>query len=199
MTTVVRGLRDFYLACVAPYWSRIVATFHTDIAERIPVLATGGLAGLLGTLHDDLAWRDNSLQRSWRTGELSLGGRGLQLLPSALWTGPPLFSSHRRESGGNALIYAAGTVVPGVCGRAKPGDLAGLMGQTRAAVLRALRTPRSTAELAACVGTSAPSASEHATALRASGLVQTVRRGRGVNHSLTPLGRSLLNGNLNAP
>jgi DNA-binding MarR family transcriptional regulator len=53
-------------------------------------------------------------------------------------------------------------------------------------------------ELAACVGTSAPSASEHATALRASGLVQTVRRGRGVNHSLTPLGRSLLNGNLNA-
>jgi hypothetical protein len=41
-------------------------------------------------------------------------------------------------------------------------------------------------------------APEHATALRASGLVQTVRRGRGVNHSLTPLGRSLLNGNLNA-
>jgi hypothetical protein len=52
--------------------------------------------------------------------------------------------------------------------------------------------------LAACVGTSAPSASEHATALRASGLVQTVRRGRGVNNSLTPLGRTLLNGNLNA-
>jgi DNA-binding transcriptional ArsR family regulator len=65
-------------------------------------------------------------------------------------------------------------------------------------VLRALRTPRSTTELAACVGTSAPSASEHATALRASGLVQTVRRGRGVNHSLTPLGRSLLIGNFNA-
>ena len=75
-------------------------------------------------------------------------------------------------------------------------DLAGLLGHTRAAVLHALRTPLSTAELAACVGTSAPSA--HATALRASGLVQTVRRGRGVNHSLTPLGRSLLNGNLNA-
>jgi len=28
--------------------------------------------------------------------------------------------------------------------------------------------------------------------------VQTVRRGRRVHHSLTPLGRSLLNGNLNA-
>ena len=47
------------------------------------------------------------------------------------------------------------------------------------------------------MGTSAPSASEHATALRAAGLVHTVRRGRGVVHSLTPLGRSLLNGNSN--
>ena len=47
------------------------------------------------------------------------------------------------------------------------------------------------------MGTSVPSASEHATALRAAGLVQTVRRGRGVIHSLTPLGRSLLNSNAN--
>ena len=85
-----------------------------------------------------------------------------------------------------------------ISGASQSCDLAGLMGHTRAAVLEALRTPRSTAELAACAGTSAPSASEHAAALRASGLVHTVRRGRGVNHSLTPLGRSLLNGNLNA-
>ncbi len=197
METMVRALRDFYLACVAPYWSRIVATFRADVAERIPVLATGGLAEVLGTLHDDLAWRDNSLERSWRTGECSLGGRGLQLLPSALWTGPPLFASHPREFGGNALIYPARPPVT-ADGTGQSRDLAGLMGHTRAAVLRALRTPRSTADLAACAGTSVPSASEHATALRASGLVQTVRCGRGVSHSLTPLGRSLLNGNLNA-
>jgi DNA-binding transcriptional ArsR family regulator len=197
METVVRALRDFYLACVAPYWSRIVATFHADMAERIPVLATSGLAGVLSTLHDDLAWRDNTLVRSWRPGECSFGGRGLQLLPSALWTGPPLFSGHSQESGGNALIYAARPAIP-IHGASRSCDLAGLMGHTRAAVLEALRTPRSTAELAACAGTSAPSASEHAATLRASGLVHTVRRGRGVNHSLTPLGRSLLNGNLNA-
>ena len=95
------------------------------------------------------------------------------------------------------LSIRPGRRIP-ICGASHSCDLAGLMGHTRAAVLEALRTPRSTAELAACVGTSAPSASEHTTALRASGLVQTVRRGRGVNHSLTPLGRSLLNGNLNA-
>jgi DNA-binding transcriptional ArsR family regulator len=82
------------------------------------------------------------------------------------------------------LIYAAQPTVA-IEPTSQPRDLSGLLGHTRAAVLRALRTPRSTTELAACVGTSAPSASEHATALRASGLVQTVRRGRGVNHSLT--------------
>src|SRR6266704_8653 len=139
----------------------------------------------------------NSLERSWRSGDWSLDGHGVQLLPSALWAGPPLFADHPPRAGGNALIYAARrTVTADEAGQ--PGNLAGLLGHTRAAVLRALRTPRSTTELAACVGTSAPSASEHATALRASGLVQTVRRGRRVNHSLTPLGRSLLNGNLNA-
>jgi DNA-binding transcriptional ArsR family regulator len=194
---VVRALRDFYLACVAPHWPRIVATFRADVAERLAVLGTGGLAEVLGSLHETLTWRGNSLERSWRTGEWSLDGQGLQLLPSALWTGPPLFSDHPPQAGGKALVYPARPALP-PDEASQSRDLAGLLGSTRAAVLRALRTPRSTAELAACVGTSAPSASEHATALRASGLVQTVRRGRGVNHSLTPLGRSLLNGNPNA-
>jgi DNA-binding transcriptional ArsR family regulator len=194
---VVRALREIYLACVAPGWPHIVATFRADVAERAGVLAAGGLAEVLGTLHETMAWRDNSLERSWRTGDCALDGQGVQLLPSALWTGPPLFADHPPQAGGNALIYAARPAVTAEEGN-QSGNLAGLLGHTRAAVLRALRTPRSTAELAACVGTSAPSASEHATALRASGLVQTVRRGRGVNHSLTPLGRSLLNGNLNA-
>jgi DNA-binding transcriptional ArsR family regulator len=197
MEIVVRGLRDLYNACVAPCWPRIEATFRADVAARIPALATGGLRDVLGALHETLAWRGNSLERSWRRGDWALDGQGVQLLPSTLWTGPPLFASHPREAGGNVLIYAARPTVT-IEQASQPRDLSGLLGHTRAAVLRALRTPRSTTELAACVGTSAPSASEHATALRTSGLVQTVRRGRGVHHSLTPLGRSLLNGNLNA-
>jgi hypothetical protein len=51
METVVRALRDFYLACVAPYWARIVATFHADMAERIPILATLGRSLLNGNLN----------------------------------------------------------------------------------------------------------------------------------------------------
>src|SRR5262249_55619292 len=107
MEFVVRGLRDLYLACVAPCWARIEATFRADVAARIAALATGGLAEVLGALHETLAWRGNSLERSWRSGDCTLDGQGLRLLPSALWTGPPLFAYHPLEAGGNVLIYAA--------------------------------------------------------------------------------------------
>ncbi len=53
MEIVVRALRDFYLTCVAPYWPHIVATFRADVAERIGVLATGGLAEVLGKVARD--------------------------------------------------------------------------------------------------------------------------------------------------
>jgi DNA-binding transcriptional ArsR family regulator len=194
--TLRRALRDFYRACVAPYWSRILATVRSDLSERIPVLATRGLAALFDTLSEDLAWRDHSLERYWRTSrtwDVSLNGQGLQILPSALWTGPPVFCTHPEESGGNALIYSARPAVT-VSGSGGSSDLAGLLGRTRAATLQALRAPRSTLELAAVIGTSASSASEHAKALRAAGLVQTTRHGRSVRHSLTLLGRSLLDG-----
>jgi DNA-binding transcriptional ArsR family regulator len=192
--TVVRALRDFYQACVAPCWPQIVATFRADIADRIPVLATGGLAAVLGTLHSDLTWRDNGLERSGRPGQFSLDGGGVKLIPSVLWTGPPVFASQPAELGGNGILYAA-QPAPTASETGQSADLVGLLGRTRAAVLQALRAPLSTRELAASTGTSAPSASEHASALRAAGLVHTVRRGRSVSHSLTPLGRSLLNKN----
>ena len=64
MEIVVRGLRDLYLACVAPSWARIEATFRADVTARIPALATDKLAEVLGALHETLAWRGNSLERS---------------------------------------------------------------------------------------------------------------------------------------
>jgi DNA-binding transcriptional ArsR family regulator len=118
----------------------------------------------------------------------------VKLYPCTLWTGPPLFASQPLEFGGNAIVYPAAPA-QAVDETGQSSDLAGLLGHTRTAVLHALRTPLGTRELAERVGTSAPSASEHASALRGAGLVRTVRRGRSVSHSLTPLGRSLLNGN----
>ena len=178
----------------------IVASACGDMAERIPVLAAGGLAEVFNTLTRICPASQRSLERADRcltkvgiAGEFWLGGDGLQLVPSALWSGPPLFCIGPRESGGNALVYAAHprTTHNSADG---PRHLAELLGSTRAAVLQALCDPCGTGELAARLGISAASASEHATALRNADLIQTARHGRGVRHCLTPLGQSLLNG-----
>lgn len=200
LTTVVCALRAFYLACVAPAWPEIAATYRADVAQQAAVLARGGLGELFGALHPDLALRDGSLERSERAltragrpGENQLEGQGLQILPSVLWTGPPLFSIHPPSSVASVMIYPARQVL-----RTRNGtrfaDLEAVLGRTRAGVLRALRRPASTTELAARLGISKPTASEHATALRGAGLIRTERRGRGVRHSLTPLGRGMLGG-----
>ena len=166
----------------------------------MPMLAAGGHEELFCSLHPRLRWRDNGLDRTGFDGEWDLHGLGMVLMPSAFWTGEPLFGL----GGGlrpNVLIYAARP--RGLSGRppvrdglpADPADgdsLAALLGPTRAAVLRALAAPRGTAELAGVVGISPASASEHAKVLRDVYLIESSREGRSVRHSLTPLGRTLL-------
>jgi len=122
--------------------------------------------------------------------------------PSAFWSGPPLFAIGDGARVANTLLYAAqpngqpsgqpsgpGDILAGVAGS---DTLAALLGPTRAAVLRVLRQPRGTVDLAAAVGISPASASEHAKVLREAYLIQTCREGRSVRHSLTPLGRTIL-------
>jgi DNA-binding transcriptional ArsR family regulator len=70
-------------------------------------------------------------------------------------------------------------------------SLAALLGHTRAAVLGALDRPGTTGELARRTGVLPSSASQHATVLREAGLVRTVRDGKAVRHTLTPLGAAL--------
>jgi DNA-binding transcriptional ArsR family regulator len=195
---MIGALRDFYLACVAPSWPAIVASFRNEVTIGAGVLVHSGLEGLFGTLHPDLAWQAGSLQRATparvrvaEPADFQLDGQGLHIMPSALWTGPPLFSIRPPSGAANILTYPARPASKGPS-IDQSRDLAVLIGRTRAAALRALRQPCNTTELAARLGVSAPSASEHATALRGAGLIQTERRGRGVRHSLTPLGQSLL-------
>jgi len=148
--------------------------------------------------HQQLRWQDNGLDRQGVNVEHDLGGNGMLMMPSAFWTGPPIFVLDG-ERLPNVLVYAAQpngpasgpdhALPPGVAGN---DSLAILIGSTRAAVLRALAEPCGTAGLAATTGISAASASEHAKALRDADLVQTRREGRSVRHSLTPLGRTIV-------
>jgi hypothetical protein len=197
---VVRALHDLHHALIEPHWDSALLGFHAEVARRIPALAADGHEELFSSLHPRLRWRENGLDRVGFDGEWDLHGLGLVLMPSAFWTGDPLFSLSDDGLRPHALIYAARP--RGVNGR-RPADgttphprgddsLAALLGPTRAAVLRALTAPRGTAELAGIVGISPASASEHATVLRAANLIETSREGRAARHSVTPLGQTML-------
>lgn len=194
---VIRAFRDLHDAVIAPRRNTAAATSRADMARRIPVLVAGGQEALLGTLHPRLRWRDEGLERAGVDFETNLDGRGLLLQPSAFWTGEPVFSFDEEGRRPTVLIYAAqpnGRPASGngtTSDLAAPDSLAALLGFTRAAVLRALREPRSTAELAAAVHISPASASEHAKILRDASLIETRREGRGVRHSLTALGTAM--------
>jgi hypothetical protein len=186
----------------APRWDSVLSAFHANAVSRMSVLATGGHEKLFAALDPRLRWREDGLDRTgvdleW---EVKLYGTGLLIQPLACWTGPPVFScgDGLAGDGGPVLMYGC---APG--GQLTPPDpqaadwpvsdtLAALLGPTRAAVLRALRKPRGTAELAEAVRISPASASEHAKVLRDAYLIETSRAGRSVRHSLTMLGAALL-------
>jgi DNA-binding transcriptional ArsR family regulator len=219
---LVRALRDLHKAVVAPRWESVRIAFHADVAKRIPVLAAGGHEELFSTLHPRLRWREDGLDRAGNTWVCDLHGDGLVLVPSAFWAGEPLFSVTKDERRPSSLLYsaahnnaahnnaahnsaahnsAAHNSAAHANGHPSVGDgadraavdcLAALVGPTRAAVLRALTAPRGTVELAGVVGISPASASEHAKVLREVYLIETLRDGRAVRHSLTALGRTML-------
>ncbi len=204
LEVVARALRGLHDAVVAPRWDGVLTSFHGDVARRMPMLAAGGHQALFGSLHPTLQWRHDGLERQGGAGEYALNGRGLVLVPSAIWTGPPVFGTGDGASLPYTLVYAAqpngqpgpdGGLLAGVAGN---DSLAALLGPTRATVLRALREPRGTVDLAVMVGISPASASEHAKVLREACLIETRRVGRSVRHSLTPLGRTML-GQLRPP
>ncbi len=128
--------------------------------------------------------------------EIRLDGRGLVLLPTFHWRGGPLVQDLPDRP--VVLTYPVGGGVPptpesrgsqdsrGPGGEA--GGLTAALGRTRTAVLQALTEPRTTTDLARRTGVSNATASAHAAALRAAGLITTTRTGRSVHHERTPLG-----------
>jgi DNA-binding transcriptional ArsR family regulator len=122
--------------------------------------------------------------------ELSLSGRELVLIPSVFaWPGAGVIWDPP------SVIYPArgifGLREPGGQSPGTPGDLARLIGRTRAELLTALADPASTTGLAARTGVPVSSVSEHLAVLRATGLVATTRTGRYLTHQRTALGAAL--------
>lgn len=190
-----QALRSFHRTFLAPRWSSVTARFHGDVTQRSTVLHQHGISALLNTLSPQLRFNGLTLEGRYPWDRhVRLAGAGLVLMPSAFWTGYPLFTWDPFDQSRYVLIYPARPSPAHIIGGRTTLDdtLAGLLGATRAAVLRTLHKPRNTSEIARCVQISKSSASEHATTLRAAGLITTNREGRAVVHRLSELGAALL-------
>ncbi|WP_448317004.1 ArsR family transcriptional regulator [Streptomyces sp. CO7] len=196
-SAATRALREdtrrYFETHVEPLWPRIRRDTLADRALRSEMLLRGGVDALLTTLGTTWRWQPPTLHLpSPSTYDVPLCGRGLLLLPSWFTTGPMVMY---RPEAPTVLVYPLHDRADGAAADdGRPEALAALLGRTRAHVLGLLRSPATTTALAerACVSLAA--ASGHAAVLRAAGLVDTVRTGTAVLHSLTPLGHSLLEG-----
>jgi DNA-binding transcriptional ArsR family regulator len=176
-------------ALVEPWWPRLRDVLDADITFRARQLAGSGLAATINDLEPRMSWHDGVLRFAISTtdNELDLTGQELVLMPSVFaWPG-------------GAIMYDPPGVIYPARGigeiwhppQRSGGDLAALIGKTRAVLLRALAEPASTSGLAARCGVPVSSVSEHLSVLRAAGLVSTSRTGRFLLHRRTALGVAL--------
>jgi DNA-binding transcriptional ArsR family regulator len=185
-----RALRLAYQHLVARDWARVCGGFQSELAWRSRLIAELGVQTALSTLHPRISWDGTVMQISTSKDlDVRPRGAGVTLLPSTLWTGRPMIADH--PDGSTAIVYPALTPLP-LIDEASPDPLSGLLGHTRAAVLRLAFREHTTTELARELGTSAATVSGHTKTLRAAGLIVTARAGKAVLHSVTPLGGRLL-------
>ncbi|NUW37926.1 helix-turn-helix transcriptional regulator [Nonomuraea sp. SMC257] len=180
---------------VAPQWDRMRAVLDADIAEQGVRLTNGGIAGLLGVLHDDVAWRDGELlvRGPCPADTMTLHGHGLVLSPTVF--GWPRVIVDRSPLGAGCVRYPArGVGHLWEASSSLPEGLAAVLGRTRTALIEALEEPLSTGRLAVMLGITPGAVSQHLGALRRAGLVVTRREGRTAEHLRTERAAALIGG-----
>ncbi|MGW1412279.1 winged helix-turn-helix domain-containing protein [Streptomyces sp. NPDC002403] len=206
LDAVADALSAYYDIAVTPFTDRIRAMLDADRAWRVHTMAHAGVGAVLAGVHPQVRWREPILELpglpEHGEADFHLEGRGLLLCahifcgprPRALlndFDTPVLVYPPLRDLKTGDLVIEPSHARPGA-----PTALAALLGRTRAAALEALTDSagHTTKQLAERLGISPASASEHATALRAAGLITSLRHANTVRHTTTPLGTALLTG-----
>jgi DNA-binding transcriptional ArsR family regulator len=194
------AMRRYHQQAIEPFQSQIAAQLEAHRSQLICRLVSGGAEAVLSSLGGGVRWERPALTARRYPADLTveLQGRGITLVPSFFCHhGPVTLADDTLEP---VLVYPidppSDWLQNGWTSTGEDRHLSAVVGQPRAQLLRALSTPAGTTEISARTGMSLSSASEHTALLRNAGLVQSVRRGRRVVHSLTPLGRGLLAGEL---
>ncbi|KQX52711.1 MULTISPECIES: helix-turn-helix domain-containing protein [unclassified Streptomyces] len=185
--TFDRAQRAAYEAVLAPVWPLVQDLHRAEFTRHALTAAERGLEAALTAVVPGSRLRDGVWECPGAPREVRLDGRGLVLLPTFHWRGGPLVQDLPDRP--VVLTYPAGGGLPPVPGTAAPAEaLAAVLGRTRTELLYALEEGRTTTALARRLGVSNATASAHAAALRAAGLITTTRTGRSVQHERTALG-----------
>lgn len=188
------GMRDYHDAIVGPQWSWVNASFNAEYSARTQILARGGLAAMLNSLHPSVRFADGVLEilDYPRERDLHLGGRGLVLVPSFFKRSSRPLTMIDPELP-PVLVYPVDRAVGLVAAR-QTEALSALVGRARAAILELCAEGGTTSAVAARLHLSPSTASEHLTVLRRAGLIVSERRANSVEHRLAALGLALLEG-----
>jgi DNA-binding transcriptional ArsR family regulator len=179
---LAQTMRLYWQRCLAEQWPRIRALLEHDVLYRSRRIADGGVRSLFADLDPGVVWNDGVLGIEccdWDD-TLKLDERGLLMVPSAfLWRKVTLVSAAPWQP---TLVYPArGLGMLWDPDRfASPEALERLLGRTRAGLLMALESPRSTTELAGAFGVTPGAISQHLAVLHDAGLVQRRRVVRSV-------------------
>jgi DNA-binding transcriptional ArsR family regulator len=180
---------------LAPDWPQLRAICERDVVHRAGTLGRAGWAAAIADLHKAMRWHEDGIELSGFSTEkqvISLGGKGLLLVPSAyIW---PHAASHSSPDWPKTLIYPArGIAALWETPEAQPpGALADLLGRSRARILGALESPAGTTHLARSLGMATGAVGDHLAVLRRAGLVQRARDGRVVLYVRTAVGDALV-------
>ncbi|MBB4686756.1 ArsR/SmtB family transcription factor [Amycolatopsis jiangsuensis] len=185
------ALHDYYQQCVASTWSRIRQVVAHDRLRLRSNLSRGGPQLLLSTLHPDITWTPPVLRVRFPVEQdLHLNGRGLRVIPTFFGHGTP--TTYKDPAMSPVLVQSL--LHQRFDHDAEPGSsLAALLGRTRARVLvRIAISQCNTGKLAELINISPATASQHASVLRASGLITSYRAGKEQVHEVTELGLSVI-------
>lgn len=186
---------EYWQAVVSPYWPRIKAVVHDDVAYRGGHALTQGLLNVFEDLHPELSLTDETIRVDKpHHRDYSYEGARITLIPSVFAYPDLIILDETALSFG--LVYGArgvGRVWEGLdeC-TAADNDLGALIGRNRASILRRLEIPMTTTELARQLHQSPGTVNQHLSVLRRNGLLDSWRSGRRVLYRRTALASSII-------
>jgi DNA-binding transcriptional ArsR family regulator len=192
---VVSAVFAFHQAAYGDSWDTVQAQLQAEADRRRRDLDAHGVDQVLSTIHPSIRWHRPILTITGNSydGDYERHGQGIVLLPAIgrSWTVTTMVNPWEPVT----ISYPIPTMQygdpPSIA--ASP-HLLRLLGHTKARVLLAIASnpELTTTQLAAHLGISPASASEHASILRKANLTTSTRNRNAVHHSLLPLGSRLL-------